>query len=92
MSKLEERIAATEERLKKLKTQHQRVAMRQRSRDSRQQRRDDTRRKILVGAIVLDKVEQGEIRRAQLMGWLDGELTRADDRALFELPVGTATS
>jgi hypothetical protein len=92
MSKLEERIAATEERLRKLTTQQQRVAARQRVRDSRQQRRDDTRRKILVGAIVLNKVEYGEIRRDQLMGWLDGALTRADDRALFELPGGSATS
>ena len=84
MSKLDDRIASTEERLKTLKAQRMRTAMRQRARDSRQERRDDTRRKILVGAIVLAKVARGEIAQSQLAKWLDGALTRDDDRALFE--------
>jgi hypothetical protein len=53
--------------------------------ESRRARRDDTRRKILVGAIVLAKVEQSVIPEDQLRRWLDGSLTRADDRALFGL-------
>jgi len=43
------------------------------------------RRKILVGAIVLAKVEQGVIQEAVLRSWLDAALTREDDRALFGL-------
>jgi hypothetical protein len=46
---------------------------------------DDTRRKILVGAIVLAKVEQGVLEESVLRGWLKGGLTRPDDRALFGL-------
>jgi hypothetical protein len=55
------------------------------SRLSRRTRQDDTRRKILLGAIVLAKVEQGVIQESVLRGWLSGALTRADDRALFGL-------
>jgi hypothetical protein len=84
MAKIDDRITSIEERLKALKAQRMRSAMRQRTRDSRQERRDDTRRKILVGAIVLAKVARGEIAPSQLAGWLDGALTRDDDRALFE--------
>ena len=51
-------------------------------------RRDDTRRKILAGAIVLARVEQGQISESEFRGWLDTALTRPDDRALFDLPVG----
>ena len=51
---------------------------------------DDLRRRArrrLVGAIVLAKVEQGEIDAAQLRRWLDQALTREDDRELFRLEV-----
>jgi hypothetical protein len=58
---------------------------RRRSLESRRSRWDDTRRKILVGAIVLAKVEQGVLEESVLRGWLKGALTRADDRALFGL-------
>jgi len=52
---------------------------------SRQERRADTRRKILVGAVVLAKIDQGVFEASVLRGWLDGALTRPDDRALFGL-------
>jgi hypothetical protein len=84
-AKIVERIGTLEERLKHLKAKQQRTAARQRTLESRRTRRDDTRRKILVGAIVLAKVEQGVIQESILRGWLDGSLTRADDRALFGL-------
>ena len=80
-----ERIGTLEERLKQLKAKQQRATARQRTLESRRTRRDDTRRKILVGAIVLAKVEQGVIDESMLRGWLAGALTRPDDRALFGL-------
>jgi hypothetical protein len=82
-----ERIEALEERVRQLKARQQRIDARKRSLESRRARRDDTRRKILVGAIVLAKVEQGILAESVLKGWLDGALERADDRALFNLPV-----
>jgi hypothetical protein len=84
-AKITERIGTLEERLKQLKAKQQRVAARKRTLESRRTRREDTRRKILVGAIVLAKVEQGAIEEKLLRGWLDGALTRPDDRALFGL-------
>ena len=89
MSKLNDRVAALEERLKQLKARQQRVDARKRAFASRQARKNDTRRKILAGAIVLAKVEQGVLANAQFRKWLDEALTRADDRALFDLPSET---
>jgi hypothetical protein len=48
-------------------------------------RQDGTRRKILVGAILLARVDQGRFSEAELRKWLDEALTRKDDRALFGL-------
>lgn len=44
---------------------------------------DETRRKILVGAIVLGCVERGEWDAADFKVLINKHLTRADDRALF---------
>jgi hypothetical protein len=86
MAKLDERIATLHERLQQLKAQQQRTAARQKSLESRRQRKADTRRKILVGAMLLARVEQGRTSEAELHAWLDEVLTRPDDRALFDLP------
>jgi hypothetical protein len=79
------RIAALEERLRQLKAREQAAETRRRSLESRRKRKDDTRRKILVGAIVLAKVEHGEMDSALLGRWLEQGLVRDDDRALFGL-------
>ena len=84
-AKLDERITGLEVQLKQLRTRQQRIEARKRALLSRRERAADTRRKILVGAIVLAKVEQGELDAGQLRGWLDAALTRCDDRALFSL-------
>lgn len=86
-AKLDERIAGMEEKLKQLRTRQQRIEARKRVLLSQRQRAADTRRKILVGAIVLTKVEQGELDAGQLRSWLDAALTRDDDRRLFGFEV-----
>jgi hypothetical protein len=73
-------------RLEQLRARQQRIEQRIKYLASRQVRKDDTRRKILIGAIVLAKIEQGEFAEKQLRRWLDQALTRQDDRALFDLP------
>jgi hypothetical protein len=85
MTKLVERIETLQERLAQLKVRQVRVEARKRSLQSRRERAADTRRKILVGAIVLARVDQGRILESDLRQWLDDGLTRADDRALFGL-------
>ena len=82
---IREGIESLEERLKQLKAKQYRMEARRRSLASRRSRRDDTRHKILVGAIVLAKVEQGVLEEHVLRGWLNAALSRADDRSLFDL-------
>ena len=84
-TKLDERVASLEERLKQLKVRQQRVKARETALASRRSRKDDTRRKILVGAILLSKIEQGQFEERQLRRWLDKALIRKDDRKLFGL-------
>ena len=85
MPKIDDRIEALEAKLKQLKVRQQRSEARARTVASRRARHEELRRKILVGAIVLAKAENGEFDRRILNGWLAEALTRADDRALFEL-------
>lgn len=85
MASLEERISALETKLKQAKAQKQQIEARQRAAEAKRTRQQDTRRKVLVGALILSKVERGEWPREKLLAMLDTALTRADDRALFEL-------
>jgi len=85
MANISGQIDALEQRLKQLKVKQQRIEARRRSQESRRTRREELRRKILVGAVVLAKVEQGGFQKATLDEWLDAALTRREDRALFGL-------
>jgi hypothetical protein len=87
MPKLDDQISTLEEKLKQLKLKAQRIEARKKAIDAKRERKADTRRKILVGAIVMAKVERKVMDEKVLRGWLDEALTRADDRKLFELPV-----
>lgn len=85
MPKIDDRIEALEAKLKQLKVQHQRKEARARTVAAKKSRHEELRKKILVGAVVLAKVEKGEFEEAVLKKWMDLALTREDDRALFEL-------
>ena len=86
MATIDERIATLEAKLKQEKARKQLIEARKRAAESKLRRSQDTRRKILVGAAILGKVERGEWPREKLLALLDATLTRADDRALFDLP------
>jgi prefoldin subunit 5 len=85
MPKLDQQIETLQEKLKQLKTRQQAIDNRKRAISAKRERKADTRRKILVGAIVLAKVEQKVMDEKLLRIWLDEALTRGDDRALFSL-------
>jgi len=87
MPKLDDQISTLQEKLTQLKLRQQRLDARKRAIEALRERKAMTRRKILVGGIVLAKVEQGEIDGGQFRGWLDQALSRTDDRALFGLPL-----
>lgn len=86
MARLADRIATLEAKLKEAKAKQQQIEARQRAADAKRSRQQDTRRKVLVGALILSRVERGEWPREKLLAMIDAALTRADDRALFELP------
>ena len=82
---IENRIKSAEERLKKLKAKNARAKARARSAQSRTARREETRRKFLVGAVVLARVEKGLLEESDLRAWMEEALERSEDRGLFGL-------
>ena len=81
---LEQKIAKQEERLKQLKAQKQAVLAREKKKLSDQQRKDDTRRKILLGSYLLKKMED-EANKEKILADLNEYLTEDRDRKLFNL-------
>jgi flavodoxin len=87
MAKLDAQIEALQEKLKQLKTRQLAIENRRKAIESKWERKADTRRKILIGAVVMARIDRHELDPADLKNWLNQLLTRDDDRALFELPL-----
>ncbi len=87
IEKAQQRVKGLEEKLKQAKALKQKAEARVKAAESKQKRAADTRRKILVGAAILAKVERGEWPKDKMLEMMGQQLTRADDRALFDLPV-----
>jgi large subunit ribosomal protein L7/L12 len=85
MATIDERIKLLEDKLKQEKAKKQKIEARKRTLESKAQRTTDTRKKILVGAFMLDKMEKNEETKTKVLGQLDQYLTRSDDRELFGL-------
>ena len=81
-AKPEDRIRNLEEQRARINAEIQRV----RSRESQEERKRETRRKILAGAMVLDRVARGELAEKLFKADMDRFLEREQDRALFDLP------
>lgn len=62
-----------------------------RKRAAKNGRKLDERRKILIGAGVLNDVKKGRMKYEDMQRWLDPYLIRAAERALFDLPPLTPT-
>ena len=52
---------------------------------ARQDRKDDTRRKVLIGSVVMKMVREGEMPQERLTQLLDKHLEKEADRTLFKL-------
>lgn len=87
MPKLDQQILTLQQKLQQLQLRQQRLDARKRAVNGLRERKSETRRKILLGGLILEKLRQGELDRALVDSWLDEALTRAADRALFGLPV-----
>lgn len=82
-----ERIKAIQQKLAELQAEEKRLELKRKAVFSKKERAAETRRKILIGALILDRVDRGEWPRDRLLAMLDAGLSRPDDRVLFGLPV-----
>ena len=82
---LEKKIEAQLEKLKQLKARKQAIEARERSKQKEQERKDDTRRKILLGSYLIKKM-QNEANKEKILAELNEYLTEDRDRQLFDLP------
>ncbi len=76
----------TNDKLEKLLAQRKAIDERiklEQNRENERKRKDDTRRKILAGAVVLDEAEHNAAYKTALYSLLERFLTREQDRALF---------
>ena len=81
---LEKKIEAQLEKLKQLKARKQAIEARERSKQKEQERKDDTRRKILLGSYLIKKM-QNEANKEKILADLNEYLTEDRDRKLFGL-------
>ena len=85
IAKQEERLKQQEERLKQLKAQKQAKDAREKAKQKEQDRKDDTRRKILIGACMMKLAEDNPEANDRMLKQLDRFLTEERDRKLFDL-------
>ena len=55
------------------------------ARGTAQDRKDDTRRKILLGSMLQNRIEKRKLSQQKMTDWMSYFLTRDEDRALFQL-------
>lgn len=80
------RIQTLRERLQQLEAAEKQAEQRARVTAAKRQRQTDTRRKILLGAYVLDRLGAEQVAALEIRGQrFSAWLTRTDDRALFDL-------
>jgi predicted transcriptional regulator len=84
---LESQIKQQQEILKGLKSKKKSLEMAKIQEEIDKKRRDDTRRKILVGALVLNEIQNNENLKAHIDMLLEVNLTKPDERELFNLEV-----
>lgn len=79
--------------LEKLKAQRDKLNARIQAAEARTkniERKEETRRKILVGSFYLDKI-RSEGKLEELKSLMEGYLSRDNDRKLFSLPLISTT-
>lgn len=86
ISAAEQRAKDASRQLQQLKAKRELIEAQKLTKMLKGGRAEDTRRKILAGALTLELMESDEATRQRFMVRLDKKLTRADDRALFGLP------
>lgn len=82
---MSDKIKAAEEKLAKLKAEKRKADARQKALGSKAARTADTRKKILLGAVVMSNIAAGNLDKATIYKLLESGLVKNADRALFDL-------
>lgn len=85
MPSIEENIESLQKRLEQLKARKRMRDDAKKVIQAQAERKADTRRKLLVGAMYLEMAQQDLAFQAQHEARLDAFLKRPSDRALFDL-------
>jgi hypothetical protein len=64
---IEKKIEAQLEKLKQLKAQKQAIDAREKTKQKEQERKDDTRRKILLGSYLIKKMQSNEANKEKIL-------------------------
>ena len=83
---IEKKIEAQLEKLKQFKAKKQAIEARERTKQKEQERKDDTRRKILLGSYLIKKMQSNEANKEKILAELNDYLIEDRDRILFDLP------
>ena len=67
-------------------SQKQAIEARERTKKKEQERKDDTRRKILLGSYLIKKMQANEANKEKILAELNEYLTENRDQQLFDLP------
>ena len=81
---LDQKIAKQQEKLNQLKAQKQAALAREKAKQKAQERKDDTRRKILLGSFLMKQMED-ETQKQKILAEINEYLTEDRDRKLFGL-------
>ena len=73
------------EKLQAIKARRQALVNREKAKQKEQERKDETRRKILLGSYLLKKMED-EAEKQKILAEINEYLTEDRDRKLFNLP------
>jgi len=85
MKSIDKRIQELEELVKQAKEKKRQIEAKQKAIAAKKKRSEETRRKILVGAVILTKIESGEWPKDRFLAMMDSALSKTYDRALFGL-------
>ena len=87
--KLKTIMNSWEDRIKKLEARKEQLNAeinKHKALNSVEKRKRDTRKKILLGAWVLNKIDSGDWSKQEIWAEMDNYLTNKYDRAIFDLP------
>lgn len=91
LAELNEQQAKIETELKQKRAAITRKKRQQLAKLTNQKRKEDTRRKVLDGALLQHLVATGKLDKAGIDKARDAFLERDDDRELFDLPIWPAS-